>query len=158
MEKWLFLNKMRLIRVVLSWACGTGVLTVPTLVLFLGTVVVRDVSGVQSLNGCGSICGKAKPPFSSGSPPHAERVVRAKSGNEDDEEFYPDYDAEPSQESGTGKTKKKSKNGTKKNKRGSSISDADNRIVNGYSPDDRPWLVLLDAGGASCGGTIINTR
>jgi len=37
-------------------------------------------------------------------------------------------------------------------------NDEDMRIVNGYEPNDRPWLVLLDIAGGSCGGALINKR
>ncbi len=36
------------------------------------------------------------------------------------------------------------------------IAEHDTRIVSDYDPDLRPWLVLLDVGGVSCGGTIVN--
>ena len=38
------------------------------------------------------------------------------------------------------------------------IADEDTRIVNGYEPDERPWLVLIDVAGGSCGGAIINSK
>jgi hypothetical protein len=38
------------------------------------------------------------------------------------------------------------------------IEDQDTRIVNGYDPDERPWLALLDVSGGSCGGALINKR
>ena len=35
------------------------------------------------------------------------------------------------------------------------VTDEDTRIVNGYEPDDRPWLVYIDVKGGVCGGALL---
>lgn len=59
---------------------------------------------------------------------------------EDGEDYY-DY-AEPERVSAA--------NGNE-----SYMTDEDNRIVNGYEPDNRPWLVYIDIWGATCGGALL---
>ena len=40
----------------------------------------------------------------------------------------------------------------------SSIRDEDTRIVNGYEPENRPWLVHISILGGMCGGAIISRK
>ena len=35
------------------------------------------------------------------------------------------------------------------------VTDEDTRIVNGYEPDERPWLVYIDVKGGVCGGALL---
>ena len=32
------------------------------------------------------------------------------------------------------------------------------RIVNGYDPENRPWLALIIVEGGACGGALVNKR
>lgn len=38
------------------------------------------------------------------------------------------------------------------------LSNSQDRIVNGYSPDQRPWLALIIVMDGSCGGALLNKR
>lgn len=38
------------------------------------------------------------------------------------------------------------------------IADEDTRIVNGYDPDERPWLALINVADGACGGALINHK
>lgn len=71
-----------------------------TLILLFGFRFEYSASTVQTLNGCGAVCGKASPPFRS-SAPKASRV--------EEEDYYPDYEAEPDEEESGKKKKSKGK-------------------------------------------------
>ena len=91
---------------------------------------------VQTLNGCGSVCGKAPIPKGKATD-GGERKRRKRSNDEDN-------DIEDLIES------------AERVVQAQDIEDEDTRIVNGYEPDQRPWLTLLDVAGSSCGGALIN--
>ena len=93
--------------------------------------------GVPSLNGCGSVCGKAPIPGKSGK--SKERKTNKRSAD-DIEDLIASAERVVDAAAASG------------------IEDEDTRIVNGYEPDKRPWLVLLDVAGSSCGGALINHR
>ncbi len=104
--------------------------------------------GLKSLNGCDDICGIALEPGGKGDSGAVESDIGAAA--ETDADYYgSDYP-----EAARVEARKKKKPHKKKHK----VEADDTRIVNGYEPEDRPWLVMINVEGGLCGGAIVSKR
>lgn len=120
------------------------------LLLLAAAAFVASAEGnVDTLNECPAECGVAPEPFSGNGQRGFNRGGEHKeSAGDDDEDYYDKnyYNAERVVAASSATEKP------------SNISEDDARIVNGYEPDDRPWLVFIDVAGGACGGAILNHK
>ena len=107
------------------------------LALGLASAGAQHSSPMKSMTGCDEVCGIAPEP--GGGEGGDDGAGGGGDGGEGDD--YYDY-AESERVSAA--------NGSE-----ASVTEEDTRIVNGYEPDDRPWIAYIDVKKGLCGGAIL---
>ena len=101
------------------------------LALWLASAGAQSSGPMKSMTGCDDVCGIAPEPGAGGGRSSND------GGDGGDDDYYEYAESE----------RVSAANG--------SVTEEDTRIVNGYEPDDRPWLAYIDVRNGLCGGAIL---
>ena len=115
---------------------------------------MSHVNALETLNKCGAICGRVPEPIPK-EMPISLRSTHEKGLKFETRPFSRFRRTNASSSSEIPRTNQ-SVPVTKLKLR--KLSNSQDRIVNGYSPEQRPWLALIIVMDGSCGGALLNKR